>query len=60
MTASSPAVADLDSSALVKLIAIEPETAALRAELRRWPHRTLSALATIEVQGGLRYGGSGW
>ncbi len=48
MTSSSP-VAYLDSSALVKLIAIEAETAALRQELRRWPDRTSSLLATIEV-----------
>lgn len=48
MTSSSP-VAYLDSSALVKLIAIEAETAALRQELRRWPDRASSLLATIEV-----------
>ena len=49
MTASSAAIAYLDSSALVKLIAIEPETAALRAELRNWPQRTSSLLAVVEV-----------
>lgn len=48
MASSSP-VAYLDSSALVKLIAIEAETAALLHELRRWPDRASSALATIEV-----------
>ncbi len=48
MTSSSP-VAYLDSSALVKLIAIEAETAALRQELRRWPDRASSLLATVEV-----------
>lgn len=48
MTSSSP-VAYLDSSALVKLIAIEAETAALRQELRRWPDRASSLLASIEV-----------
>lgn len=48
MASSSP-VAYLDSSALVKLTAIEAETAALRHELRRWPDRASSALATIEV-----------
>ena len=48
MTSSSP-VAYLDSSALVKLIAIEAETAALRQELRRWPDRASSSLASIEV-----------
>lgn len=48
MTVSSP-VAYLDSSALVKLIAIEAETAALRQELRRSPDRASSLLASIEV-----------
>jgi uncharacterized protein len=48
VTSSSP-VAYLDSSALVKLIAIEAETAALRQELRRWPDRASSLLANIEV-----------
>jgi hypothetical protein len=33
-----------DSSALVRLIAIEAETAALRQELRRWPDRTPSRM----------------
>jgi hypothetical protein len=46
---SSPPVAYLDSSALVKLIAIEAETAALRQELRPWPDRASSLLATVEV-----------
>lgn len=48
MATNSP-VAYLDSSALVKLIAIEAETAALRHELRRWPDRASSLLATVEV-----------
>jgi predicted nucleic acid-binding protein len=47
--ASSSPVAYLDSSALVKLIGIEAETAALRRELRRWPDRASSLLATVEV-----------
>jgi uncharacterized protein len=47
--ATNAPVAYLDSSALVKLIAIEAETAALRQELRRWPDRASSLLATIEV-----------
>jgi uncharacterized protein len=47
-TTSSP-VAYLDSSALVKLIAQEPETAALRRELMRWPRRASSLLAAIEL-----------
>jgi len=47
--ASSSPIAYLDSSALVKLIAIEAETAALRQEPRRWPDRTSSLLATVKV-----------
>jgi hypothetical protein len=47
--ANSTPVAYPDSSALVKLIAIEAETAALRQELRRWPDRASSLLATVEV-----------
>jgi predicted nucleic acid-binding protein len=39
-------VAYVDSSALVKLIVREPETAALRQELARWPRRVSSSLAT--------------
>jgi uncharacterized protein len=46
---SNRLVAYLDSSALVKLIARESETAALRAELVRWPRRVSSLLAAIEV-----------
>jgi uncharacterized protein len=46
-TNSAP-VAYLDSSALVKLIAREPETNALRQELVRWPSRVSSLLAAIE------------
>jgi len=47
--ATNSPVAYLDSSALVNLIAIEAETAALRQELRRWPDRASSLLATVEV-----------
>jgi predicted nucleic acid-binding protein len=47
--ATNSPLAYLDSSALVKLIAIEAETAALRQELRRWPDRASSLLATVEV-----------
>lgn len=47
--ASSPRLAYLDSSALVKLIAVEAETATLRAELARWPRRASSLLAAVEV-----------
>ncbi|WP_270039349.1 type II toxin-antitoxin system VapC family toxin [Solirubrobacter ginsenosidimutans] len=49
MASSSPSVAYLDSSALVKLIAVEAETAALRRELLRWPRRVSSLLAAIEL-----------
>ena len=37
------------TTARCKLIAVEPETNALRRELARWPARTSSALATVEV-----------
>lgn len=47
--ASNPRAAYLDASALVKLIAVEPETAALRRELSRWPLRVASLLASVEV-----------
>jgi uncharacterized protein len=46
--ASSP-VAYLDTSALVKLVVVENETAALRRELLRWPRRVTSALAAVEL-----------
>jgi uncharacterized protein len=39
----------LDSSALVKLAVREPETAALEAELMRWPLCATSSITTIEV-----------
>lgn len=44
-----PPVAYLDSSALIKLVAVEPESAALRRELAHWPQRTSSLLARVEV-----------
>jgi uncharacterized protein len=49
VASSSANVAYLDSSALVKLIAVEAETAALRRELLRWPRRVSSLLAAIEL-----------
>jgi predicted nucleic acid-binding protein len=49
VASSSARVAYLDSSALVKLIAVEAETAALRRELVRWPRRVSSLLAAVEV-----------
>lgn len=52
-------VAYLDSSALVKLIGIEAETAALRRELTNWPDRVSSLLASVEVaRAARRRGGS--
>lgn len=45
----SESIVYLDSSALLKLIFEEPESAALVAFLRGWPVRVSSALARIEV-----------
>ncbi len=39
----------LDASALVKLVAIEPETDALLDALERWPDRVSSAIVRVEV-----------
>ena len=44
-----PTVAYVDSSALVKLVIPEPESAALRAELARWERQVSSALVRVEV-----------
>lgn len=46
---ASTAIAYLDSSALVKLVIEEPESAALRRELRDWPRRASSELAVVEL-----------
>jgi uncharacterized protein len=46
---SSSGLLYLDSSALVKLVVAEPETAALIEFLAKWPHRVSSALARVEV-----------
>ena len=45
----SDALVYVDSSALLKLIFEEPESAALAAFLADWPVRVSSALARIEV-----------
>lgn len=45
----APAVAYIDSSALVKLAIPEPESDALRAELAGWERHVSSALARVEV-----------
>ena len=42
-------LAYLDSSAIVKLAVEEPESQALRSDLRRRPQRVSSALALVEV-----------
>lgn len=42
-------IAYLDSSALVKLVATEPESAKLAVAIDRWPERVSSALARVEV-----------
>ena len=47
----------LDSSALVKLVVLEPESRALRAYLRRQPRRISCGLARTEVLRAVRPGG---
>ena len=49
----------LDSSALVKLVVLEPESAALREFLRTHTVRLSSALAEVEVPRALRRAGYG-
>lgn len=44
------AVLYLDASALVKLVAWEAETDALRAELANWPRRASSIVSGVEVR----------
>ncbi|MGH7775751.1 MAG: type II toxin-antitoxin system VapC family toxin [Candidatus Dormibacterales bacterium] len=51
-------VAYLDSSAFVKLIVREPESAALRAELGRWPGRAAATLLRTESVRSLRRSGN--
>ena len=46
---SADPVVYLDSSALVKLVVREPESAALRSYLRSTPNRVSSTLARVEV-----------
>lgn len=57
--ASSPSLLYLDSSALVKLVVAEPETAALLRFLAGWPHRISSALARVEVVRAVNRAGAG-
>jgi predicted nucleic acid-binding protein len=51
-------VAYLDSSALVKLVVAEPESASLRRYLRTHPQRVSSALSRVEVLRAVRRHGS--
>lgn len=55
----SASVAYLDTSAFVKLIVAEPESAALEARLRRWPDRASAALLRTETIRALRRSGNG-
>jgi uncharacterized protein len=50
-------VAYLDSSAYVKLFVAEPQSGALREELRRWERRVSCALLRTEVVRALRRSG---
>jgi len=47
----------LDTSAFVKLIVAEPESAALRRRLRRWPDRVSATLLRTETIRALRRSG---
>ena len=49
----------LDSSALVKLVVLEPESEALMEHLAEWPQRVSSALAVTELPRALRRAGLG-
>lgn len=59
MPSASSALLYLDSSALAKLVAEEPETAALLDFLAGWPHRVSSALARVEVLRAVKRAGAG-
>jgi predicted nucleic acid-binding protein len=48
----------LDTSAFVKLIVAEPESAALRLRLRRWPDRVSATLLRTETVRALRRSGN--
>ncbi|HWH12721.1 MAG TPA: type II toxin-antitoxin system VapC family toxin [Solirubrobacteraceae bacterium] len=52
------ASAYLDTSAFVKLIVAEPESAALKASLRRWPDRVSATLLRTETVRALRRSGN--
>jgi predicted nucleic acid-binding protein len=55
----SGSAAYLDTSAFVKLIVAEPESAALRLRLRRWPARVSATLLRVEAVRALRRSGNG-
>jgi predicted nucleic acid-binding protein len=55
----SASVAYLDTSAFVKLIVAEPESAALAARLRRWPDRASATLLRTETVRALRRSDNG-
>lgn len=48
----------LDTSAFVKLLVTEPESAALRTRLQRWPDRVLAALLRTQTVRALRRQGN--
>jgi len=50
-------VAYIDTSAFVKLVVLEPESAALQRFLGRWPERTSATLLRTEAVRALRRGG---
>jgi predicted nucleic acid-binding protein len=50
-------VAYLDTSAVVKLVVRERETAALRRELRHWPRRASSSLLRVELMRAIKRAG---
>ena len=54
----SGSVAYLDTSAFVKLLVAEPESAALRNRLRRWPQRASATLLRTETIRALRRTGN--
>jgi predicted nucleic acid-binding protein len=54
----SARAAYIDTSAFVKLIVAEPESAALRSRLRRWPDRVSATLLRTETVRALRRSGN--
>jgi predicted nucleic acid-binding protein len=55
----SASAAYLDTSAFLKLLVAEPESAPLRARLRRWPVQVSSTLLRTEAVRALRRSGNG-